>query len=346
MKIEWRFDNMAKIMNKMFALAVLALFILSIVPMALAEEEPEVTFEDGEVTGDNAEDIPVPAVTGAEDDKVLEKHRRKGLLIAAKEAAGEAKGKLKLNRERLQLLKEKHLEAKEHFQKQKQNVLKIRDRVKACKEDSECNIAKKDLKVGVKNHLVKTSELILRSLEKLVDRIENAKNLTDAEKEEALAKITAMEEELTAKKDELAALGEDVTAEEIRAGIKELKELWNRIRNEQRWIVTQLINNKMGNVVDKHDEFYNAMVMRVESLVEKGVPAEDLSDLRALTEEFKDAVEQLKVNQEEAEEAWSEAKSDPEALELAKEKQKVVREDMKATKDLLREFMVEFNKVK
>ena len=328
-------------MKKMFALAVLAIFMLSIVPAALAEEVPEVTFEDGKVTGEGSEDIPLPATNEAE------KHRRKGLLIAAKEVAGEAKGKLKINRERLQMLKEKHLEAKEHFQKQKKNVLEIRDRVRGCQEDSEeCKIAKKDLKVGVKNHLVKTSELILRSLEKLVDRIENANNLTEDEKQAALDKVAALEDELTAKKDQLAALGEDVTAEELRAGIKELKELWNKIRKEQRWIVTQLINNKMGNIVDKHDEFYNAMEMRISNLEEKGAAEEDLANLRTIASDFKDAVEQLKADKEEADAAWVNAKSNPEALELAKEKQRIVREDMKETKDLLRKFVVEYNKVR
>ncbi|MBT6773899.1 hypothetical protein HOA91_00870 [Candidatus Woesearchaeota archaeon] len=314
---------MAKIMKKMFALAVLAIFMLSIVPAALAEEVAD----------------------GATEQEPLKATKEPGK--QAKKVLADTKNGLKLTRERLRLLKTKHLEAKEKFQEQKQNVLRIRDRVKACQEDSEeCQKNKKDLKVGVKNHLVKTSDLILRSLEKLVDQIENAKNLTDEEKEEALAKVTSMEEELTAKKAELEALGSEVTAEEIRAGIKELKELWNRIRKEQRWIVTQLINNKMGNVVDKHDEFYNAMEMRISGLEEKGVSEADLEAVKRIADKFKEAVEQLKADQEEAEEAWANAKSDPDALELAKEKQKVVREDMKATKDLLREFVKAFNEAK
>jgi len=311
---------MAKIMKKMFALAVLAIFMLSIVPAVLAEE-------------------------GVGDVEPLKATKEPGK--QAKNLIENTKEKIVQTRERLQFLKTKHLEAKEKFEEQKQNVLKIRDRVKACQEDSEeCLKVKKDLKVGVKNHLVKTSDLILRSLDKLVDQIENAKNLTDEEKEDALAKVTVMEEELTAKKTELEALGGDVTAEEIKAGIKELKELWNRIRKEQRWIVTQLINNKMGTVVDKHDEFYNAMEMRISSLEDKDVSEEDLTNVKAVMEEFKEAVDNLKADQEEAEEAWADAKYDPEALELAKEKQQVVREDMKETKDLLREFVVEFNKVK
>ena len=307
-------------MKKMFALAVLAIFMLSIVPAVLAEE-------------------------GVGDVEPLKATKEPGK--QAKNLIENTKEKIVQTRERLQFLKTKHLEAKEKFEEQKQNVLKIRDRVKACQEDSEeCLKVKKDLKVGVKNHLVKTSDLILRSLDKLVDQIENAKNLTDEEKEDALAKVTVMEEELTAKKTELEALGGDVTAEEIKAGIKELKELWNRIRKEQRWIVTQLINNKMGTVVDKHDEFYNAMEMRISSLEDKDVSEEDLTNVKAVMEEFKEAVDNLKADQEEAEEAWADAKYDPEALELAKEKQQVVREDMKETKDLLREFVVEFNKVK
>jgi hypothetical protein len=309
-------------MKKIIALFVLAFFILSIMPAALAEEDFD---KEAAPNGKG----PKPA------------------LIAAKEKVGIAKDKVVQARERFELAKEKHQLAKERYQEQKEKVLKIKEEAEDCqKEDVEvCKKAKQGLRVGVKNHLVKTSDLIIRSLEKLTNQVEDSKTLTAEEKEEALVKIAELEEELTAKKDEIESLGDDLTAEELREQIKALKEIWNQVRKEQRWQVTQLINNKMGNLADKHEEFYNAMTVRISTLEEKGYTEAELAEVKAIAEEFREAMESLKADQEAAEEAWANAKSSPEALEEAKEKQKIVREDMKETKEMLREFVKAFNEV-
>lgn len=316
---------MARMLRKVAALAVLVIFILSIVPA--------VTAQPGKGKG------PVKFVEAQEDTQVEEdtpKQKRKPVMLAAKE-------KFKQARERYLAAKEKYKEAKERFKEQKEKLQQMKARVKACVDDSEeCQNLKKELRQGAKKHLLKTSDLILRSLEKLINRVKESKVLTAEEKEEALERISGLERKLAAKKEEIEALAEDVTAAELREKIKELKALWKKVRKEQRWIVTQLINNKLGNIVNKHEEYYNAMQMRITNLEEQGVNAEEL---KAIAERFKGAVDQLKESQEEADQAWREAKSNPDALELAKEKHRQVREKLKETKKILREFIVKYKEL-
>jgi len=289
--------------KKLFGIFVLAIFILSVVPMALAE------------TGN------------------------------ANEGMKEAKEKWDLARNRYAAAKENYKAAKEKYQNHKGNILEIRERVKACKEDDECKKGKKDLKVGVKNHLGKTGDVILRSLDKLKSRIEDSKTMTDDEKENALARLSVKEEELLTLIDRIKEMSEDATAEELREAIKSLKDLWKEIQREQKWVITQLINHRLSTVVDKHDEYYNAMEMRYSTLEEKGASAEDLESLKEIMERFREEVAKLNVEQEEATEAWKRAKSSPEGLEEAKAEQEDVREQMKITKEVLREFTAEFKEI-
>jgi len=340
-KKTWRFNKMTKTMKKMFALAVLAIFMLSILPVALAEEETGTGVEDVPAV-DGTEDVLEEPVKGKEN-KVPPK-KQVNIKQKSKKFLEETKEKIRNNRERYNKLKEKQKEAKQFVEKHRERLNELKGKVNKCEGD-DCKEFKKNLKVGVKNHLVKTSDLIARSVEKLLDRIENSNVMTDEEKEEALVKVRALEEKLSAKKDEIEAMADEATAAEIRGKIKELKDLWNEIRKEQRWIITQLINNKMGNLADKHDEFYNSMQMRISNLKEKGATDEQLEKVRTIAEEFKVAVDKLKADQEAADAAWENSKVSKERLEDAKEKQIVVRKDLRETKELLREFVKEFKSI-
>lgn len=297
---------------------IMVIFVLSIVPMVIAEQ--------GDGTGPKAPN---------------------GNLGIAKERIGVAKEKMSNARERFLQAQNKYKDAKNKYQEQKEMVLQVRERVKACQDEEteDCPQAKKNLKVGVKNHLAKTGEVALRSLEKLSAKVEDSTAMTDEEKEEALDKISELTTKLEELISELEEMKDDATAEELRAKIKELKELWNDSKKESKWIITQLINNKMGNVVEKHAEYYNAMEMRYTNLEEQGASEEDLAELKEIMDEFKSAVDQLNEDYLAADAAWKEVKSNPEKLEEAKGLQQKVREGMKETTILLREFTSEFREI-
>jgi len=284
-----------KYTNKLMAILMLTIFLISLAPLALAE--------------DSEDQLPTkPLPKTKELKKVVEN----------------TKEKLIKTREQYQQLKERHEQAKEKFAEQ-------------------CKGLKSELKVGVKTHLLRTADVILKSLEKLEDRIENSENLSEEEKQEALSKLAEDKAELEAKIAEVEALSEDASAEELREAIKELKDLWQNLKQSQQFYITQLTNHKMENLVGKHRDILVAMDNRIATIEEQGV--ENLEELKAIREEFSESVNKLEEDFADSEEAWKNAKDSPsrESVEAAHQAQKLVREDLKETKDLLREFVQEFN---
>ena len=92
--------------KKMFGVLVLALFILSAVPMALAEP--------GTGNGD-------------------------GVMKNAKDKLGVAKERFDVAKGKYFAAKEKYKDAKEKYQEHKGNLLQIRENVKECKENEDCD---------------------------------------------------------------------------------------------------------------------------------------------------------------------------------------------------------------
>lgn len=330
-----KMKNLAKIL----ALAVLAIFILSI-PAALAENGNGVEGVEKAKLGSEIKDIKVT--------ENVAKEAKTGLVKDIKEAKAEAKSLVEkakeniLDKKSYELLKERHETVKKAYDEQKEKVKTAREESKTCKDDSEkCTSKKTELKTGVKNHLVKTIELIQNSFERLNSKVQDSKVMTEEEKVSALAMIKENQDKLNAEMEKLNALSENATNEELRTAIKEVKELWQEANRAERYLITQLVNNKLENLVEKHNEYYNAMQMRIKSLADAG---QNVDALNAVAEKFKAASDKLAADNKLAEEKWLEARTEKtrEALEIAHQAQRVVREDLKETKKLIREFLVQF----
>ncbi len=302
---------MKTLWKRISALAVLALFIMSIVPLAFAEEN------------------------GADRERQL-KMKKKDVAQALEQRADQV-------REQLKEKKELYQEAKEALREKKEQLSELKKKAR-CTEDSEdCRMKKQELKRGVKEHLVKTIELIDSSLAKLQEQVQQSKVLSDEERQDALARITALEEKLTAKKAELQALADTATNEELRTKIRELKDLWHQVRKEQRWIVAQLTNAKQDNLVGIYVRYGERAEAQIAKLAEQGAEVAGLQELLA---KYNTKVEELKVAQADAKAAWLEAKGSPEALERARELQHAFREKAKETKTVLRELLQKLKEVR
>ena len=254
----------------------------------------------------------------------------------------------KFNQQFLQA-KDNYNEAKGKLVERRRELVQLKEKASACTEESEdCQEAKQQMLVGTQTNLVKTGDVMESSLDKLVNRVEDSNVLTDAEKEEAKAKISALDEKIKAKLNEIETLANgEINAAELRLKIKELKDLWQEVSKAQRWTVTQMINNKMENVVDKHLEYVNGMEMRVADLEKKGAAPERIETLKDKVEEFKDEVAVLAKYHEAADQAWEASKGDVTkgTFTEAKDKQQDVREQLKVTKGMLREFIVMYKEV-
>ncbi len=167
----------------------------------------------------------------------------------------EMKEKFKNNEEKYEFIKEEQEKFKETYREHKQELIKIKEEAKLCTEDDtedaeKCRSKKSELKRGVKMHLLKTGDVIEKSLEKLLNRLESSKTLAEQEKEEAIAKVKGMEEKLQAELGKIESLSENMTKEEMQTAIQNLKQLWQEVRNEQRKLVNSLLAGKQEKLVE------------------------------------------------------------------------------------------------
>ena len=249
-------------------------------------------------------------------------------------------------REEYRRFKEKHREAREDFEEHRQELQERKRMAKECAEESdECHQKKDELKRGVKQHLVKTIEVIDRSLEKLTNRVEDSEALSAAEQAQALSAIAALEVQLTTQKQQVEALltAEGTTNAQLRTAIQDLKHLWQDVRKEQRWIVAQLIRSKLDKVVEKHADYETTMQAKIAELQSAG---KDTTALQAIYDRYVSEVEELNHLQAEAELKWSATAGDSEQLRAWKQAQEAVREQVKETKQVLREFMSAYRQLK
>ncbi len=303
---------MANIWKKIAAFAVLALFVMSIAPIALAQEN-----EDSQ-NGDRQ-------------------------LRMKKDAALE---RAEAFREQLREKKERYAEAREAFLEKKEQLSELRHRAAQCLNDTEdCRMKKLDLKQGVKDHLAKTAELIEKSLEKLIERVENSNVLSEQEKQDALRRLSELEKQVEAQVAALEALPDTTTNEELRTHIKELKDLWHKVRKEQRWVITQLTNHKQDNLVEIYIRFGDRAAAQIDKLEQQGA---DVTGLEELLGKYQEKIAELKAAQAEAQAAWINVKdaNTDDAMEQAREAQEAFREKAKETKASLRNLLVELQEAR
>lgn len=268
-----------------------------------------------------------------------------------KEKNEEMKERHEFNKEKFVQEKQKFEDAKVKYREKKKELTDKRQEIDHLKEKTrcedmgeECQEKKKELRRGVKQHLIKTVELIKSSIEKLKHKIESSPQLDDEEKEEALSEVISLEERLTAEIAELEAM-EDASPEEIKESIKELKHLWRDSKKSQRWIITQMINEKQENLVGVYARFDEKMVNQISKLEQEGADVSSLNDLLAVYEQ---KLENLAAASDAAKEAWVEAKSsdDPEAMAKARKKHQEFKEISLEAKKVLRELVGEFKEVR
>jgi chromosome segregation ATPase len=312
------------------AILALAILILCLVPLALADNEgkekvdkeldPEATAAEGEATeGDNAK---------VASDNTL------------KVVAANKKAKMEKVKENVAKAKEKYNEAKEKLKEQKEKLTKLKKDAKEC--TGECAEAKQKARNGAAQHLAKTSDLITKSLERLLEKVDNSA-LTDAEKADAKAKINELEAKVTAEKEKVEALGETVTKQQLQDAVKELKGVWQEVSKMQKKVLSQLINNKLGNLVEKQGEYATSMEAKVAELKAAG---KDTAKLEEIMAQFNAKVTEVNVKHEAAKKAWLESEKSEEAKEAWKKAWQEVKSELKSSHDLLKNFMAEYRAVK
>src|SRR3989338_8490672 len=333
--------KMTAIKQKLSVLLVLSLFLLSVIPAGLADEGKNVADVevDAEVDVDSdAADAEVKIESKTEvetednDSEVKEKteiktEMKEGRLKSAKlvkREVKELKRDLHKAREKLEEAKEHFREAKEEQHEQREKVLDLDKKVKECKsERKNCEELKLELRTGIKNHLLKSVQVVQRSLDKLSKTVEK------------------MEDQKT----KIEGFTNETTQEEIRATIKELKELNQKANKLQRRLVGLMVNAKLHVLVEKHEELHAGMQARIDALAAKGV---DVSELEAILADFDAKTETLKQDYEAAKQQWINSKDTANFDQFnraLRDAQHQVREDLQETKHLLRQFVAKYHEL-
>lgn len=303
--------------------------------------------EDEQDSGESAE-VKTEVKEGKEKTRVKSKlkvERRGKAVERAREEVELVKARLKQLRQDYYAAKERYQETRERYQEERSDLLELKEDIKKCDaEDGEkCKSRKDTLKRGVKQHLLKTIELMERSLDRLTSRVQDQPTLIEEEKEKALSLIAEAEVGLTAKRGEVEALAENATAEQLRSAIKDLKKTWQDVRKVQKRIIASLISAKMDVLVEKHDEYANAMQLRIDELEKTGA---DVSELKALLFEFQQSVVQLKEDHVVVDELWIELGRGRDVLDQWHEAQIRVREDLHETRSILARFLTKYKGMK
>ena len=308
---------------------------MSILPIALAEEDT--SSENTEIV--DSEDLVEDVVEESENvNKVNSENMRKRARLRAD------KFKMNLLKVNKGVIKERKnfLELREKHRKHKAKLLNLKKSAKKC-EGEDCVKKKFELKRGFKNHLINGLNVIEKSLDRIKNRVENSEKIDGDQKEDFLSLINDLFEKVVSQNEVVESLNEESTSEEHRAALKDTKSLWKEVKKTQKRIVGFLVNSKLDKLVAKHEEFSNGMQMRIDNLDEKGADVDELNDLK---ENFEEHVKELNENYEIAKDAWKNVQSGTESMEVWHKAQKQVREDLRDTKKLLREFISEYREVK
>ncbi|MEM4240060.1 MAG: hypothetical protein QXK08_02610 [Candidatus Woesearchaeota archaeon] len=343
--------------NKLVALAVIALFVVSIAPFAAAQGAGGPQYQGGDenaVVGE-AEQTAEQGDTferSREQLKVRAEQMREELRQKREQVRAEVEGKKKSLQERYQAMKEERKELREerrtlHQQwKEKRSELKadreaaraeigqVREQVRTCKgsTDAECEKARIRAKVAAGKFLTKSAEHIIALLEKAKERVE-ASALGDAEKQERLAAIDAVLADVDAAQETVASLGENATKNDLKEATQIIRDVWGRARKEIKKGVGAVASARIGGILVKMEKLSAKFDRVIEKLQAKG---KDVSNANAKKAEFQAKLDAAKALQAEAKALFESGNHD-----AAAQKIQAAHAELKAANEMLRGIVQE-----
>ncbi|HLC51960.1 MAG TPA: hypothetical protein VJI98_01815 [Candidatus Nanoarchaeia archaeon] len=322
------------ILKKLILGLLLLLFTLSIIPAVLAEDDI-----NSSNNTEDSRDRPARTLIRDQTKIISENDTPRERLANAREKVIEARERVQKVREQYSVAKRKYDEAKDVYNTNRDRLIQLRDRAKEC--DENCQVRRTELKLGTLNHLIKTSELIEKSVEKLISRLGEAP-ISDEEKARALEALEAVEVKVIEQREKVENLTANATNDEVREAIADLKQTWKDVRMTQRRIIASLTDAKFENLIEKHQEYDNGLSLRIDQLREKGV---DVARLEGLQRQFQTNLEKLVSDYEIANGFWMQTEEGLDKLDEWHTAQLRVREDLKESQLLLRRFLAVYREL-
>ncbi|RLE45390.1 hypothetical protein DRJ25_05730 [Candidatus Woesearchaeota archaeon] len=313
-------------MKKVFAILLLALMVLSIVP-AFAAENTTSSNDNESVNANNTMNSGSSTSSRAieENNKVVSVPKPKRLRPVAKLGKRLIAKKAKIKARAVERAKA---------------VRAFKEELRNCKfkSDDACKKVKEDAKKKAYRFLFNSVDRGMALLEKAKERIDNSK-LSDEEKSAALSRIDSKIKELNNVKTELAGKDE-INRKELREIAGKVRKSWNDVKKAISTKLHTVFIRRFGNIVVKLEKVKTKLSDKITKLESNGVDVSQVS-----TELFNEKVDEAKAAYDRARALFDKAKTESEkdaAKELraqAREKLRESHEALKAAREELKSII-------
>lgn len=347
-------------LKKISAMFVISVFLLSMIPLAFAEQAeeavPTLISEQVEIeeTGDVEATDPVIAPAPArlkvkqavkqeikEEVKARVQERLEDSSLPVKRQVVNAK--LTQAKNRYLEVKQNYLSAKEKYLDHKATFLRAKESYKECKDSDsdDCQERREKIKSAAQPHLLNAADLVLKELERVKAKVEASEDLSEEEIAEIVADLDEKIQEVEDAKEVIENLDEESTKEDINEAAKTIREAWKHTKVALKKHVGRLANARLGNIILRVEILEKKLYKTRDRLEEKGA---DVSELDSMMDEFSAHLDTAADKYNEARVIWSDANTPGEVDDAAKEIHELLteaKEALKQARDMLRDVVKE-----
>lgn len=233
------------------------------------------------------------------------------------------------------------LDTRDAIKAERAKIVALTDELRACKGQNteDCKQKRSSGKTTVKQTLMNAADQVLKLLNDAKARIEASEI---ASKEEATSKIDAHIASIEAAKAKVEALTEESTREEYNAANKELRNAINEARKDLRTSTHSLVSRRMGLVIGMAEQLEKRLDNALAKLAEKGVDtsAIDVEAFKAKVSEAKRLHSEAIALFEQSKTATGDARADlvKQANEKLREAHAALKESHQILKDVVNQF--------
>ncbi len=314
-------------MKKLFALFVMAIFLISLVPAAFAVQG------DGQ-GGTQAASTLYQEQTQARQVRADQIGERMGSMRERYQAVREryAQNKEQM-RARLTQAKEKRAEAKAKHQEARQKIQERKEKLNSCKgsETEDCRKTRKETKRHTKTYLSNVAEHVMGLIAKTKERVE-ASNMPEDQKAEILAKLDENAVKIASAAESVEELGEESAKEDYVEAAKLIRESWKDTKKSIKNGAGKVAANKIRALNTRMEQLQTKLRRTVQRLENAG---EDVTPVKAQLAEFEAKLSQSKAAEQEAQSKYQ-AGDIAGAVEKTKEAHRYLLEAHKALKQFVR----------
>lgn len=270
--------------NKWTALLVLAVFLVSVVPFAAADEasvevEASAEAETQLMTkrvGEKFDEARDERIENAKAKRTELQAKRTEARAKVETKRGEIKKRFeelreakKMRKELYKDLKEKRVELKQQREEKRAALGDQREKLRTCKgSDSEdCELSRKEARANAAGFLTRAAEHILALLEQAKERVENS-DLSDAEKAKLIEGIDANLAEVDAALQAISGLGENATKEDLKEATQIIRDAWQDSKKGIKHGVGKVASKRIGGVIVKMERLsakFDRVIARLEA---------------------------------------------------------------------------------